>query len=288
MLRRDKSAFVYYGRINPVMKGNKMKLKKTKLAGNGFYYKEGDRHIGERIALEKFEPYLTKLILENIKRGEVFVDVGANIGYYTVLAADKGALVWAYEPEDDNFLILTRNIEESCLSGIKVYKKAVGDKTKKVKLLLSKTNFGDHRISSKGKEIDMVSLDDAIGKKVDVIKIDVQGWEPGVIEGAKKIIQKYKPMIVMEYWPKGIKRAGLDENEMLAFLKGVYGKMFVVDEYTQIYYPTNNKGLDKLMKKNRREDCSLLFTKETDWWKQYRDFWPKKWLKRFVGRYSLT
>ena len=92
----------------------------------------------------------------------------------------------------------------------------------------------------------------------------------------------------MEYWPKGIKRAGLDGNEMLIFLKSVYGKMLVVDEYTQKYYPTDMKGLNRLMKKNKRDDCSLVFTTKANIWRQYKDFWPKKWLKRFLGRYPLT
>ncbi len=62
------------------------KLVKTIFKNTVFWYQWDDKFIGQRIALGKYEPYLAKLILEKIKPESVMVDVGANIGYYSLLA----------------------------------------------------------------------------------------------------------------------------------------------------------------------------------------------------------
>lgn len=277
-----------------------MKLKKTKLAGSDFFYQADDKHIGKRIAVKKFEPYLTRLFEEILKQlprsvkahlgsngaGSygVVLDVGANIGYYTVLAAKSKVKVYAFEPESVNYSILSKNIESSGMFNAHIFQSAVGNSNKKVKLEKSKENYGDHKIGSakqnRGEEVDMVKLDDAVMEKVDVIKIDVQGWEPAVIEGAKKIIKKYRPVIIMEYWPEGIERAGLDGEKMINFLKQVYGKVFLIDEYVQYCYQGNMKAL---MKRNKRDDVSLIMG-NISWWQRYKDFWVKKLVKRFLGK----
>lgn len=260
-----------------------VKLKKTKLVGSDFYYQAEDKHIGERISMGKYEPYLTTLLMDQIRSGSVVVDVGANIGYYTVLAAKKGARVYAFEPESNNYAILAKNIDAAGVYSVNIFGCAVGNENKKVKILKSKTNFGDHRIGEKGEEVEMVKLDDTVEEKVDLIKIDVQGWEPTVIAGAKKIIKKYKPVIIMEYWPEGIKRAGLDGEKMIDFLKQVYGKIYLIDEYVQYCFEGDIK---KLMKRNRRGDVSLMVG-NLSWWQRHKDFWLKKWIKRMMGR-ALT
>ena len=90
-----------------------MKLKKARIFGKyKFFYLENDRYIGQRIALEKYEPYETQLILRQAKVGDTVVDVGANIGYYTVLLADKigkTGKIYAFEPDKTNFEILKKN-----------------------------------------------------------------------------------------------------------------------------------------------------------------------------------
>ena len=84
-----------------------MKLNKAKIFGKYiFYYLENDRYVGQRIALEKYEPYETDLIQRQVGIGDVVVDVGANIGYYTILLAKKvgkTGKVYAFEPYSNKF-----------------------------------------------------------------------------------------------------------------------------------------------------------------------------------------
>ena len=106
-----------------------MKLLKSKIFEKYvFNYLPDDKYVGQRIALEKYEPYETELILKQVKSGDIIVDVGANIGYYTVLFADKvgkkGKII-AIEPDPINFEILQKNIKENKLFNVVAVQAAV-------------------------------------------------------------------------------------------------------------------------------------------------------------------
>ncbi|OGL53993.1 hypothetical protein A3K55_02200 [Candidatus Shapirobacteria bacterium RBG_13_44_7] len=251
-----------------------MKLAKTRFGGAVFYYQADDKYIGQRIALGKYEPYLTKLMLGNVGRGETVVDVGANIGYYTVLLGKKAKKVYAFEPEKTSFEILKKNVEVNKLKGVELFGVALGGKKEKKKLEKSKDNFGDNRLSDKGGVVGVERLDDLVKEKIGLIKIDTQGWEPEVIKGAREIIRKYHPKIFLEYSPSMYTAAGMDYREMWQFLEEEYGKIFYIDEYIQIYFPI----------KNCEKECNLWVGKEKSFGNRDKDFWLKKWLKRKLGR----
>jgi FkbM family methyltransferase len=267
-------------------------LKKTSFANSPFFYSSDDIHIGQRIAINKYEPYLTKLILDNIDSKSVAIDVGANIGYYTILMAKKAKKVYGFEPEKANFKILKKNIKASQLKNIEIIKAAVGNQTGTAKLNINKNNYGAHAISSKGQTVEITTLDQALKKekRINLIKADVQGWEPEVFLGARKIIERDLPTIIFEYWPKGLKKAKKNSKKMFSFLKQYYPTIYFIDEYTQIYFPTKQQNLSQLMEKNRRDDCNLMLKKRNifEFLHQYKDFWPKKYLKRALKTYPLT
>ncbi len=127
-----------------------MKLKKCRIFGkHKFFYLENDRYIGQRVALGKYEPYETQLILRQTKIGDTVVDVGANIGYYTLLLANKvgkTGKVYAFEPDKINFEILAKNVKENNLENVVMINAAVGKKEGKLKLHRSEENFGDHKL----------------------------------------------------------------------------------------------------------------------------------------------
>ncbi|MFA4826981.1 MAG: FkbM family methyltransferase [Candidatus Shapirobacteria bacterium] len=264
-----------------------MKLVKTKLDGREFWYREDDRYIGQRIALEKYEPYLTKLILENIDINSMAVDVGANIGYYTVLLANKIKNVWAVEPEEKTFEILTKNCEE--LKNVNLIKAAAGSKDGVTELEVSKENYGNHRIISnfkfqisKTEKVKIKKLGSLVKEQVDLMKIDVQGWESEVIKGAKELIKKYKPTIFFEL----SKKENYDKDKkMWIFLKNIYKNIYFIDEYIQIYYPVSFEWVKKYVEK--KEQGNLVVFRENNLetkWGGIKDFWPKKWIKRIIGR----
>jgi FkbM family methyltransferase len=271
-----------------------MKLKKAKIFGKyTFHYLSNDKYIGQRVALEKYEPYETQLILKQAKSGDVVVDVGANIGYYTVLLADKiGKIgkVYAFEPDKTNFEILKKNIEVNDLKNVVAINAAVGKTEGKLKLHKSEENFGDHKLYGNDREFEtvkIINLDKYFSnEKIDLLKIDTQGWEPEVIEGAKELIRKNKPVMFLEYSPASYKIAKLNGRKMVDFLRKIYKKIWWIDEWLYIYKNLSQGKIDKICARNKTGYADLWMKKETslnDRIGQIRNLRIKQWVKRLLS-----
>ncbi len=285
-----------------------MKLLETKIFGKYiFYYLSNDKYVGQRIALEKYEPYETKLILGQTKKGDVAVDVGANIGYYTILLADKvgkNGKVYAFEPDKTNFEILVKNIKANNLKNVVAVNAAVGSKNGKDYLYKSRENFGDHKLfkptlpslnppkavafrrAGEREVIKLIKLDDFLANtKIDLMKIDTQGWEPEVIEGAKELIKKNKPIIFLEYSPASYSLAKLDGKEMMKFLRSIYPKIWWIDEWLYIYKNLSQEKIDEICRTNKTGYADLWMKykpKISEYIFSQKDFKFKKWLKRNI------
>lgn len=176
------------------------------------FYEAADSHVVWRVhsMLEK-EPD-TICWIEQFKTGETFVDIGANIGLYTIYAAVmKQAVVYAFEPEAQNYALLNRNIMHNSLQDrVVAYCLALTDAVNVNKLYLSETGvgrschtFGESvdfnlkpRISPFAQGSITWSLDRLIEDNVipipDHIKIDVDGLEHLVLKGSKKVLANPK------------------------------------------------------------------------------------------------
>ncbi|MCL4384076.1 FkbM family methyltransferase [Patescibacteria group bacterium] len=267
-------------------------IKSGQVQGSYFWYLKNDRFIGQRIALDKYEPYITKLFLEYAEEEGAAADVGANIGYDTVLLSKRAKKVYAFEPDKDNYKILVKNLTENTVTNVAAYQAAVGSKGGEITLYKSRENLGDHRVfrseERNGEKVRLVKLDEIILERVGLIKIDTQGFEPAVMEGAKNIIYRDRPTIFWEYWPWAYKQAGLDYQKMIKFLEDIYGQIYYIDEYIQIIRKVDQKWLDSHFPENdESKQGNLMVSTKLDIIKQYKDFWPKKWLKRKLG-YPLT
>jgi len=171
-----------------------------------------------------YEYPLPIIIATLIKEGDIVIDIGANQGQYTMflskLVGQKGK-VYAFEPDPRNFLILKHRTRK--LKNVIIERSAVGNKKSRVKFYLDKfmgmsTIYKDAGASPiTCLEIDMVSLDDYfLDFKGDIalIKIDVQGSEPLVLDGMKDLIKKVK-VLIFEFWPFGLKAVGFEPFSLI-------------------------------------------------------------------------
>ena len=144
-----------------------------------------------------------QLLRNIIKEGDTVIDIGANIGFYTLLfrniVGKKGRVI-AFEPEPKNFSLLRKTIDTNNFENVIAYQMAVGSKNSKVKLLLSE-DAGEHQISDNGHiDVDCIRLDDYI-KSADFIKLDVEGYEIEILKGMQNLLQK-NIILMSEFYVK--------------------------------------------------------------------------------------
>ena len=148
-----------------------------------------------------------RFLLEFLQPGDVFVDVGANVGVYTLLAsAVPRVSIWAFEPSSSAFERLEENIRLNALeSRVVTRRAAVGTRAGMVSVTTGRDTV--NRIVVPGEEVDreevdMVSLDDVLGPEVRasvrLVKADVEGAEEQVLRGAAGLLRESGPVLIVE------------------------------------------------------------------------------------------
>ncbi len=187
-----------------------------------------DRVIFPRLALGLFERGETRYVLRSADRDCLFVDVGANCGYYAALAASRGARVIAIEPDPQNFALLRRTAAASN-ARIEALALAASDRRGSAVLHRHPCNHGDYRLVSLRGARDAVTvpcarIDDCVsgdpGRPHLFLKIDVQGWERRVLRGAEALIAAHPwTTILFEYQPSALRAAGESPAGLLEELR---------------------------------------------------------------------
>lgn len=192
----------------------------------------------------EYEPCATDAFKKVVKEGMKVVDVGANIGYYSLLAAKlvgKQGYVWAFEPEPVNYAELLGNIALNDLHNVKAERKAVSNYSGKGKLYLSSDESGAHsliRCRPKNKEtveVQTVMLDDLFNGRVDVLKTDTEGNDLRVLQGAESLLKRNKGIkVFIEVWPDGLVKAGQSAYELWMWLRTLdFWHIYLLDEFTR-------------------------------------------------------
>jgi FkbM family methyltransferase len=165
-----------------------------------------------------------------IRPGMTVVDVGANQGLYALLFSGlvgPSGKVLAFEPEPDMFGALVQNCRANSASNIECMELALGSSTRTGTLHRSLVHGGDNRIATglsdkitKLIDVKIAPLDEVVGsRKVDFIKIDVQGWEWDVFNGMDQVLRNNRDLqIYFEFWPQGLKNAGCNPADLLNFM----------------------------------------------------------------------
>jgi len=229
------------------------------------------------------EKYETELFKGIVKKGMVVVDIGANIGYYTLIAAGlvgENGKVFAFEPEPESYALLVRNIEANGYKNVVPVQKAVSNKVGTTRLFLSPDgNTSWHRIYDAHDgwnfiEIETVTLDEFFKDKedrIDVIKMDVEGAEMAVLQGMSQILKRNDNLkIFTEFLPIHLEKFGSSPEGYLSQLIKHGFKLYAIDEQKEqirpvdVDSPTQTRvGPNLLCLKEEYEKSSLTtsFTK---------------------------
>jgi FkbM family methyltransferase len=193
------------------------------------------------ITLPDYQLHLELSSIDGISRKYVqpkmtVVDVGANIGYFTLLLSklvgSKG-MVFAFEPENRNYNALRHNMQLNNVSNILVYQSAVGKVDEICTLYVSSEESGEHSLVTKRhchttQTVKVVRLDDLV-RNVDVIKTDTEGNDLHVLQGAGRLLSS-QPLLITEFWPEGIIKSGHTCEEFWNLLRSYYQNILIADE----------------------------------------------------------
>jgi FkbM family methyltransferase len=212
------------------------------------------------IAVGEWEPGETALLGAHIRPGMTVLDVGAHVGYYSVLAgrlAGPRGLVVAFEPNPRNYELLLANVWRNGLTNVVCFPWAVGERNGFAQLHLAPENSGDHRLYGDGTRdrvpVRTVALDalEALRPPVDVVKIDVQGAEEAVLRGAERLLAgSPDALLTIEFSPPDLSAFGSDERRLLDYYRSLGFGLEALDPETQ---GTRSWSDDEILDFCRRE-----------------------------------
>jgi FkbM family methyltransferase len=190
-----------------------------------------------------FEPHVVRLFLKYLSRGNNVMDVGANIGYFTLIAShlirDEG-IVYAFEPSPANNQKLRRNIELNKIHNVIVSANAVSDTTG-----IATFSIPSGEIKNSGRssfrtleedclqlEVKTISIDAELRnyKKIDLIKMDIEGAEARALAGMAELIKRDQPVIIMELSNSYLQQLGSSADAVIHFFLSLEYVIYLAGE----------------------------------------------------------
>jgi FkbM family methyltransferase len=194
--------------------------------GFRFWLLYSDESISPAMAAGVYESPETAFVKRQVRAGMSVVDIGANLGWFTVHLADivgEDGRVDAFEPRSDLFDLLEKTTIENHLANVTLHNCALGDKNSNGQVIWSLDDLnpgGTHLVSSdfinsemSSQNVRVSTLDSSLSHHIDFIKIDVEGSEPLVFSGAERILLEDRPTILVEINPSNLLRTSGSTTE---------------------------------------------------------------------------
>ena len=179
---------------------------------DGFLMAVDERDYVQRTIFQKgeWEPEVGELLLRELKKGDVFYDIGANVGYFTCLASTcEGVAVCSFEPDPISISVLKLNLTLNRVSSqsATAFQIAIGSQNERRKFSrfpihnVGKSGFEIKEKAEEAFEVECRTLDSMISgenlPKPSVVKIDTEGWECHVLNGAKELFENDRPRLII-------------------------------------------------------------------------------------------
>jgi FkbM family methyltransferase len=225
-----------------------------------------------------YEETEARLFERSIRPGDVVVDVGGHIGYYTLLAAravGPNGHVYAFEPERGNFAVLAANVADNGYAQrVTAVNKAVMAQNGELRIYVSPDNAGDHHVYAVGDDdrpsyaIEGIALDEFFAaradKTVNVVKMDVQGAEPSALRGMRGLLDANEAVLLFtELAPPSLRDAGSSAREYVEALADAGFELHVIDEDAGTVTHTSAEDLAGTGDFGREDFVNLVCSKGT-------------------------
>lgn len=157
-----------------------------------------------------FEPDMVRLFRTLVNPSDVALDVGANIGCTALLLSQLARHVYVFEPAPSTYAFLKQNVERAAPANLTLLNVGLGETTSTLPLTYAPANraggyVSDRTAASRGhrnEQIEVRTLDEVMAESaiptVEFIKVDVEGFEPHVLRGARQTLETFRPTLVLE------------------------------------------------------------------------------------------
>lgn len=184
------------------------KTVKVDIGGNNYFLTSDDDYLD--YIRNGFEPDMVELFKTLAIDCELILDIGANIGCTAILFGGLAKEVYAFEPSPTTFKFLEKNISNSGIKNIFAKNTALGERASETTLTFSPSNRSGGFVSNQTQpgdwctteKIVIKQLDEVVNtldiQRIDLIKIDVEGFEAHVLRGARQSLLTYRPLVVLE------------------------------------------------------------------------------------------
>jgi FkbM family methyltransferase len=220
----------------------------TQLNGHTMYLAPSGRYPPLAMANDRYEPATTQLFQKIVTPGMVVVDIGAHVGYYTLLAAKlvgPTGKIYAFEPESGNHETLLKNIELNKYGNIMATRMAVSDREGNATMYLTSLDSGRHSLfrhdlPQRGNaSVATTTLDQFLESqkwpRIDLIKIDVEGAEVAVLDGMAKLLERSSELqLIIEFNPALLQSAGIHPLGFLDKVRSLGFKMAAIDDSSSL------------------------------------------------------
>jgi FkbM family methyltransferase len=213
-----------------------------------------------------YEPLETEVVMSMVKPGDTVIDVGANIGYFTLLLArlvgEKGRVI-AIEPDPENFALLQKNVAANGYRNVILMRNAVSNAPGTARLYRSLRSGGQHSLApataDSWVDVETVRLDDVARGAVAFIKIDVEGAEVAALGGMRGIIERSPGLAIMtEYNPLALREFGEEPRDYLAMLAAAGFSLRNIDRHADRVVPTDGAAIAAEYSPESRRYTNLL------------------------------
>jgi FkbM family methyltransferase len=235
-----------------------------KLGGHFYIGVNPSEHIQQQLFWYGcYEKELGEIIKRALRPGDVFFDIGANIGYFSLLGAifQPASTVIAFEPVSSVFRKLEDNISINKITNIMAVNAAVGNKNEEGEIFISSDdNTGmsslknPENYSGKREKVKIIAIDDWFRSsglpKIDLIKLDIEGSELAALRGMREILQNYKPLVIAEINPEILVRFDQVPADIFDYLNAFNFTGFLI---------LKTGGLTRVDKYQTNETNNVLF-----------------------------
>jgi FkbM family methyltransferase len=201
-----------------------------------------------------YEKELGVLLKKMLRSNDVFIDIGANIGYFSLLSANisPSVKVISFEPVKDLFQMMKENLSINDSKNIVAINAGVGDINEERELFLSAPdNLGmssfhqPENYSGRKEKVEVITIDNWFKTsglaKIDLIKLDIEGSELAALKGMSAVLEKQKPALIVEINPETLSLFGLKPLDIYNYLNQFNFDRFLISENNRLEHLDSNE-----------------------------------------------